>query len=75
MPKNYHVQGGDEFVIGGTLTIGAAATIAGLASTTSKAGIAKQSTKVAAAAGASPTKEEFDALIAALVTAGLMKAT
>lgn len=43
--------------------------------TTAAAGLVKQSTKVAAAAGANPTKAEFDALITALVTAGIMAAT
>lgn len=40
--------------------------------TAAAVGLVKQSTKVAAAAGASPTKAEFDALITALVTAGIM---
>lgn len=42
---------------------------------TSKAGTVKQATKVAEAVGANPTKAEFDALISALVTAGIMKAS
>lgn len=75
MPKNYHEQGGNKFVVGGTLEFAADATVTGLAATTAKAGIAKQSTKVAAAAGSTPTKAEFDALIAALVTAGIMAAS
>lgn len=72
--KNYTEQGGEKTVIGGEIDL-TGATITGLASTAAKAGIAKQSTKVAAAAGSAPTKAEFDALIAALVTAGLMAAT
>ena len=43
--------------------------------TTAVAGTVKQSAKVATAAGATPTKAEFDALITAMVTAGLMSAT
>lgn len=43
--------------------------------TAAAAGLVKQSTKVAAAAGSAPTKAEFDALITALVTAGIMAAT
>lgn len=42
--------------------------------TTAKAGLVKQAANVAAAAGEAPTKAEFDALITALVTAGIMAA-
>lgn len=44
------------------------------AATTATEGIVKQSANVAAAAGAAPTKEEFDALITALIAAGIMAA-
>lgn len=44
------------------------------AATTEVAGIVKQAANVAVAAGDAPTKAEFDALIAALITAGLMAA-
>lgn len=44
------------------------------AATTEVAGIVKQAANVAVAAGDAPTKAEFDALIAALITAGLMQA-
>jgi hypothetical protein len=42
--------------------------------TSATAGLVKQAAKVAAAAGDAPTKAEFDALIASLVTAGIMAA-
>lgn len=42
--------------------------------TTAAAGLVKQSAVVADAAGEAPTKAEFDALIAALKTAGIMAA-
>lgn len=44
------------------------------AATTATAGIVKQVANVAVAAGAAPTKAEFDALIAALIAAGVMAA-
>lgn len=72
--KNYTEQGGGKTVIGGEIDL-TGATVTGLAATAAKAGIAKQSTKVAEAAGSAPTKAEFDALIAALVTAGIMAAS
>ena len=34
MPKNYHVQGGDEFVVGGKLTIEAGADVTGITTAT-----------------------------------------
>ena len=43
--------------------------------TASVAGLVKQSEKVAVAAGATPTKAEFDALITVLVAAGIMAAS
>jgi hypothetical protein len=42
--------------------------------TAETAGLVKQSANVAVAAGDAPTKAEFDALIAALVAAGIMAA-
>ena len=42
--------------------------------TTAKAGLVKKAANVAVAAGEAPTKAEFDALISALVTAGIMEA-
>lgn len=42
--------------------------------TEATAGLVKQSANVALAAEEAPTKEEFDALIAALITAGIMAA-
>ena len=44
------------------------------AATTAKAGLVKKAANVAVAAGTAPTKAEFDALISALVTAGIMEA-
>jgi hypothetical protein len=43
--------------------------------TTAAAGLVKQSVLVADAAGSAPSKAEFDALIAALKTAGIMAST
>lgn len=40
--------------------------------TTAKAGLVKQAAAVAAAAGESPTKAEFDSLLTALKNAGIM---
>lgn len=45
------------------------------AATTTVAGKVKQSALVANAAGANPTKAEYDALLAALKTAGIMSTT
>lgn len=42
------------------------------AATPSKAGLVKQAASVAAAAGDTPTKAEFDGLITALKNAGIM---
>ena len=42
------------------------------AATTSKAGVVKQATLVAEAAGENVTKEEFGALLSALKTSGIM---
>ena len=50
------------------------ASAAPVAATATKAGVVKKAANVAAAAGSAPTKEEFDALIAALVAAGIMEA-
>ena len=50
------------------------ASAAPAAATATKAGVVKKAANVAAAAGSAPTKEEFDALIAALVAAGIMEA-
>jgi hypothetical protein len=109
--KNYKTNGGDKWVVGGTLEIKEGASVTGMTTatlvndlttggadkaltaeqgktlkaavdakytaanaTTAAAGLVKQSVKVAAAAGEAPTKAEFDALIAALVTAGIMAA-
>ena len=44
------------------------------AATKTKAGVVKQVANVAAAAGETPTAAEFNALITALVTAGIMEA-
>lgn len=44
------------------------------AATASVAGVVKQGVAVAAAAGAAPTKAEFDALLASLRTAGVIAA-
>jgi hypothetical protein len=43
--------------------------------TTAAAGVVKQATHVANAAGANPTQAEYNALLAALIAAGLMSAT
>ena len=50
------------------------ASAAPAAATATKAGVVKKAANVAAAAGEAPTKAEFDALIAALVAAGIMEA-
>lgn len=50
------------------------ATAAPAAATKTVAGAVKQAANVAVAAGTAPTKAEFDALIAALVAAGIMEA-
>lgn len=44
------------------------------AATKTTAGVVKQAANVAVAADTAPTKAEFDALIAALVAAGIMEA-
>lgn len=44
------------------------------AATTTKAGVVKKAANVAVAADTAPTKAEFDALISALITAGIMEA-
>ena len=46
--------------------------IAGNAATPSVAGMVKQAASQPAAAGANPTKAEYDALLAALKAAGIM---
>lgn len=72
---NYTEQGGAKTVIGGTLEIKSGATITGLPdSSATVKGVAKQAANVAKAAGTAPTKAEFDAVIDALVAAGLMAA-
>lgn len=58
--KNYTAQGGEETVIGGKLIY--------------KGVEIKRMTNVADAAGANPTKAEYNALLAALIAAGLMAA-
>jgi hypothetical protein len=45
------------------------------AATTTVAGTVKKAALVANAAGANPTKAEYDALLAALKTAGIMSTT
>lgn len=66
--KNYTEQGGATTHIGGELVVDAGGKL--------KFGTAeiKQAANVAKAAGSAPTKAEFDALIDALVAAGLMAA-
>lgn len=44
------------------------------AATKTAAGVVKKAANVAVAAGTTPTKAEFDALIAALIAAGIMEA-
>ena len=44
------------------------------AATKTAAGVVKKAANVAVAADTAPTKAEFDALIAALITAGIMEA-
>ena len=58
--KNYTEQGGEKTVIGGSLIY--------------KGVEIKRMTKVAEAAGATPTAAEFKALLDALIAAGLMAA-
>lgn len=52
--------------------ISGAVTNATVTATASVAGLVKQAASQPAAAGANPTKAEYDALIAALKTAGVM---
>lgn len=65
--KNYTEQGGENTIIGGNLKIATGGKF--YFGTTEF----KQSEAVAVAAGANPTKAEFDALITALKNAGIMK--
>lgn len=79
VPKNYMTDGGNETVIGGKLTIKPGAKVDGLPTpghaTTTVYGSVKKASKVADAAGEAPTAAEFNALLAALKSAGLMSST
>ena len=78
--KNYTEQGGEKTVIGGEIVVEGKITVADggevegitVEATTETAGIVRQAANVALAADEAPTKAEFDALINALVEAGLM---
>jgi len=70
--KNYMTDGGDTLHIGGTLEVADGASVTFPAATTEAAGIVKMAANVAKAASTAPTKAEFDALIDALVAAGIM---
>lgn len=76
---NVHFNGPDELVIddGGKLTVKAGGTVTGVTATVpaaspTVAGAVKQAASQPAAAGANPTKAEYDALLTALRTAGIM---
>lgn len=75
---NYTEQGGSNTVIGGTITVTgtldvSAGTIAGIPEATPTVeGTVKQSANVADAAGETPTAAEYNALLAALIAAGIM---
>lgn len=77
--KNYKVQGGDEWVVGGKLTIEEGGSIDGLPdAAASTKGVVKQAANVAAVtpAGAEPTAVEtaINDILTALKAAGLMVA-
>lgn len=109
--KNYMTDGGDKWVVGGTLEFSDGSSVTGMTTaeivdaltsddaakalsakqgkalktlvdakytaanaTAATAGLVKQSVNVAAAAGEAPTKAEFDALLDALIAAGIMAA-
>ena len=65
---------GGTRIASGTLEIAAGGSVTGLDATAAKKGLVKQAANVAVAAGAAPTKAEFDALIAALIASGAMAA-
>lgn len=82
--KNYEAQGGDELHIGGKLIIDEGGSVEGFsgggssytlpdAGPDTRGGV-KQAAHVADAAGEAPTKEEFNALLASLIAAGIMAA-
>lgn len=72
--KNYTEQGGEKTVIGGEIDF-TGATITGFPEATATAeGTVKMAANIAVAAGAAPTKTEYDALLAALKAAGIMVA-
>jgi hypothetical protein len=68
--KNYTEQGGEKWVIGGTLEIKEGATVMGLPSSFTPAAnqAASEATTIAG------LKDDFNALLAKLKTAGLMEA-
>ena len=73
--KNYMAPGGDEWVIGGKLTVAEGGAIDGMpAATTTKVGGVKQAEAVAdsTATSVADLKTNFNALLAALRTAGIL---
>jgi hypothetical protein len=68
--KNYTEQGGEKTVIGGTLEIKEGASVTGLPSAFSPAANQADSTATTIAL----LKDDFNALLAKLKTAGLMEA-
>lgn len=73
--KNYMAPGGDEWIIGGKLTVAEGGAIDGMpAATTNKVGGVKQAAAVAdsTATSVADLKTNFNALLAALRTAGIL---
>lgn len=75
--KNYQKQGGSEWVVGGSLVIKASGTLAieeGATITGLPTPVIPVAENVALAVGETPTKAEFNALVTALITAGIVAA-
>ena len=73
--KNYMAPGGDEWIIGGKLTVAEGGAIDGMpAATTTKVGGVKQAAAVAdsTATSVADLKTNFNGLLAALRTAGIL---
>lgn len=73
--KNYMAPGGDEWVIGGKLTVAEGGAIDGMpAATTTKIGGVKQAAAVAdsSATSVADLKSAYNGLLAALRTAGIL---
>ena len=74
--KNYHAHGGDELVIGGKLTFLPGATVEGGEGLFDAASAATQMPNMAASTASTIAllKDDFNALLTALKTAGYMAA-